>query len=274
MTNEPTALPTASVAQLRSARRLLQRKQRERTGTFLVEGPQAVRECATTGDRIFVTAAAAERHADLVTTAVSSGVEVLLTEDIDQLTDAITPQGIVGVHRTIDLALDSLLQPDPASGHEARLLVMAAQIRDPGNLGTLIRCADAFGADGVILTTGSVDPYNPKTVRATVGSLFHLPIVTGLTLAEATQACRDAGIGVLAADGSGERDLDELRDAGRLSAPVAWLFGNEAWGLPESDRALADEAVRVPMWGRAESLNLGSAAAVCLYATASAQHAG
>ena len=288
MTDEPIGLPTATAGQLRSARRLLQRKQRDRSGHFLVEGPQAVRECLATAASVFVAPGAAARHADLVSAARAAGVAVLLTDDVGQLSDSATPQGIVAVHPLVTVGLRAVLSPPP-EGQNARLedrdarpsdavgtprlLVIAAQIRDPGNLGTVIRCADAFGADGVILTSGSVDPHNPKTVRASVGSLFHLPIVTGVGLAEAVDACHAAAITVLAADGSGADDLAQLATAGELARPTAWLFGNEAWGLPDEDRELADTVVRIPMWGAAESLNLSTAAAVCLYTTAAAQRA-
>jgi TrmH family RNA methyltransferase len=138
-------------------------------------------------------------------------------------------------------------------------------------VGTVIRCADAAGVAGVVVTEASVDPFNPKAVRATAGSLFHLPVVTGPSVAATVAALRAAGLRVLAADGAGERDLDDLVDDGSLSVPTAWVFGNEAWGLPEQTRALCDDVVRVPIHGRAESLNLGTAAAVCLYASARAQ---
>ncbi len=123
----------------------------------------------------------------------------------------------------------------------------------------------------MVLSEGSVDPYNGKCVRASAGSLFHLPVVTGVKVADAVDQLRAAGLRVLAADGAGERDLDALADAGELAAPTAWLFGNEAWGLPDSVASLADAVVRVPIHGRAESLNLATAAAVCLYASARAQ---
>jgi TrmH family RNA methyltransferase len=168
-----------------------------------------------------------------------------------------------------------------------------SQVRDPGNAGTVIRAADAAGADAVVLTDASVDVHNPKAVRATAGSLFHLPVVTGVPLVEAVAALRAAGLWVLAADGAGPIDLDDLSDDAHaalapasevldgelraeslpagLAGPVGWVFGNEAWGLPDADRALADAVVRVPVHGRAESLNLATAATVCLYATARAQ---
>ena len=154
---------------------------------------------------------------------------------------------------------------------DVSLVVICAQVRDPGNAGTVIRCADAFGADAVILSSDSVEVYNPKTVRASVGSLFHLPIVVGVDLAEAITACRKAGMQVFATDGAAGTDLTDLDED--LQKPTAWVMGNESWGLPVEHLALADRTVAVPIYGQAESLNLATAAAVCLYASASAQRA-
>jgi TrmH family RNA methyltransferase len=148
--------------------------------------------------------------------------------------------------------------------------VICADVRDPGNAGTVIRCADAAGAQGVVLAGNSVDPYNDKTVRASAGSLWHVPLALVDDPAECVRRARAAGFGVLAADGAGETDLFEAEASGLLDRPVAWLFGNEAWGLPEELAALADHRVSIPILGRAESLNLSTAAAVCLYASARA----
>ena len=131
----------------------------------------------------------------------------------------------------------------------------------------MIRTADAAGADAVVLAGQSVDAYNPKTVRATVGSLFHLPFAVEPTRPPPCAPRRRAGLTVLAADGAGEVDLFDAD----LAGPTAWLFGNEAWGLPDDLAALADHRVAIPIHGRAESLNLSTAAAVCLYASARAQ---
>ena len=150
-----------------------------------------------------------------------------------------------------------------------RLVAVLADIRDPGNAGTVLRSADAAGADAVVFAGDSVDPYNGKTVRASAGSLFHLPVVRGARLPDALAAARPAGLTVLAADGAGERELTDLPE---LAAPTAWLFGNEAWGLAADTGALADARVRIPISPRAESLNLGAAAAVCLFASSAAQH--
>ncbi len=149
--------------------------------------------------------------------------------------------------------------------------MILASVRDPGNAGTVLRTADAAGADAVLFAGSSVDPYNSKCVRASAGSLFHLPVVTGTPVPDAVQALRAAGLRVLAADGGASRTLDDLQADGTLSGAAGWLFGNEAWGLPADVRALADDIVAVPIYGRAESLNLAAAAAVCLYSSARAQ---
>ncbi|MGJ6981248.1 TrmH family RNA methyltransferase [Aestuariimicrobium soli] len=263
---EPTAgFPLISKGQLRSARQLLQRRGRDETGRFLVEGIQAVREALRHPELVeAVLVEDPSRHAELLSQANPDLCWRATSSDTAQLADTVTSQGIFAICRQ--------LEADWADAPEPRLVVICSQVRDPGNAGTVIRCADAFGADLVVLTKGSVELHNPKTVRASVGSIFHLPVVTGVTLEEAVTHLRGRGLRVLAADGGGS-SLDELEHSGGLSGPTAWIMGNEAWGLPAEDRALADEVVGVPMWGQAESLNLSTAAAVCLYATASAQRA-
>lgn len=164
----------------------------------------------------------------------------------------------------------TLDRPPAAVLEGASLAAICADVRDPGNAGTVIRTADAAGCDAVLLAGSSVDPYNPKTVRASVGSLFHVPLALVSDPAAAVGLARRAGLRVLAADGGGETDLDTAVDAGLLAAPTAWLFGNEAWGLPAATATLADHRVRIPIHGRAESLNLATAAALCLYASARA----
>lgn len=151
-----------------------------------------------------------------------------------------------------------------------RLVAVLAHVRDPGNAGTVLRTADAAGADSVVFTDASVDPYNGKCVRASAGSLFHLPVTTGVHVTRVVEHLKGSGLRVLAADGAGKQTLDDVD----LSGPTAWIFGNEAWGLPEEILTLADDVVRVPIYGRAESLNLATAAAVCLYASARSQRIG
>ncbi len=264
---------TARSASVTGARRLLQRKYRDREGHFLVEGPQAVREAVVAGlvERMYATPEAVGRYPEIVDRLRAAGRAHFLCEPgaVQALAETQNPQGLVAVARTVDVSLTTAV-----AGFEAsvlRLTVLLADIRDPGNAGTVIRTADAAGADLVALSPGSVDVHNGKCVRASAGSIFHLPIVAGTPLAEVVAALRERGVRVLAADGGGSVDLFSLSGAGELAGPTAWLFGNEAWGLPAETAALADDLVRIPIWGRAESLNLAAAAAVCLYASAQAQ---
>jgi TrmH family RNA methyltransferase len=252
------------------ARELKRRTERLDAGLFLAEGPQSVREALIEPGivrEIFVTAYANDKHGDLVDAARGQGAPVYFVtgEVLEALADTVTPQGIVAVCGFIDIALEDAVAGTTSLG------VLLAQVRDPGNAGTVVRCADAAGAQSVVFGAGSVDAYNGKTVRASVGSLFHVPFTTGADLADAVAAYQQAGFQVLAADGSGSVDLDEAADSGLLAKPTLWLFGNEAWGLPESDADLADAVVRIPLYGRAESLNLSTAAAICLFASARAQ---
>jgi len=255
-----------------AARRLARRNFRGKERLFLAEGPQAVREAAGHGDtlvELFATVEAAERYADIVGEAREAGARIHLAADdvIADISTTVTPQGLVGICRFLDTPFEEILAAGP------KLVAVLAHVRDPGNAGTVLRCADAAGAEAVVLTDASVDLYNPKAVRATVGSLFHLPVAVGVPVADAVDGLKGAGVRILAADGAGTDDLDDELDKGTMGGPTAWVFGNEAWGLPEETRALADAVVRVPIHGKAESLNLATAAAVCLYASARAQRA-
>jgi len=271
-------------------RRLSGRSARLRDGRFVAEGPQCVREALAAhvaardaGHPAVVRELYADddvlaRHPDLAEAVHRAGLAVRQAspEVLAALTDTVTPQGIVAVCSLVDVSLETAVV---ATAHDDRpgLVAVLAQVRDPGNAGTVIRAADAAGADAVVLTESSVDVHNPKCVRSTAGSLFHLPVVSGAPLEQVVDRLKTAGLLILAADGDGADDLDDLLDAaaagepGGLAGPVAWIFGNEAWGLPAADRALADRVVRVPVHGRAESLNLATAATVCLYASARAQ---
>jgi TrmH family RNA methyltransferase len=186
-----------------------------------------------------------------------------------ELAQTVTPQGLLAVCAFIDIALAKALAPAP------RLVTVLARVRDPGNAGTVLRTADAAGSDLVIFTDASVDPYNGKCVRASAGSVFHVPIVMGPRFDALIGALKAAGLTVVATDGTAERPLDAAIDDGTLARPTAWVFGNEAWGLPDDVLRQVDEVLRVPIYGRAESLNLATAAAVCLYSSARAQrHSG
>jgi TrmH family RNA methyltransferase len=267
--NSSIGLAAVSQRELRSARRLTRRKDRAAYRRFLAEGPQAVREAlgvAGCVESLLLSRSSVDRHRELTTTASTAGVPVRIAADnaFASLTDTSNPQGVVAVCRMIDRPLADALGARPT------LVVCCVRVRDPGNAGTVIRCADAFGADAVILSEGSVDAYNSKAVRSSAGSIFHVPLVLGAALREVAAAASAKRLQVLAADGGAPVDLDELSTSGALAHPSLWLFGNEAWGLPADDAALADQGVRVPIYGAAESLNLATAAAVCLYATATA----
>ena len=255
---------TARTPRVVAARKLQRRKDRDQSGRFLAEGPQAVREALAAGVvvELFGTAAAFDRYPELMNDAPTS----LVDEDaITALTETVQPQGLVAVCERIDVTLSVALAKGP------RLVAVAAEIRDPGNAGTVLRTADAAGAGAVIFAGDAVDPYNGKCVRSSAGSLFHVDVVRAPLGVVAD--LQDSGLQVLATTGHGSDDLDSLLDEGVLAAPTAWLFGSEAHGLPDELLDAADRRVRVPIYGAAESLNLAAAAAVCLYASAAAQRA-
>lgn len=230
----------------------------------MADGPKAVASALAVPDcvqEVFATVAASAAYGELKHAA---GERWTLVEDsaLRLLSDSVTPAGLVAVCRFLDRPLGATLAG-------SNLVAICADIRDPGNAGTVVRTCDAAGGDAVVLAGNSVDVYNPKTVRASVGSVFHVPISTGVTSEQAIAGAHEMGLTVLAADGAGELDLDEAGEL--LRAPTAWVFGNEAWGLPAPVVGLADFRVRIPIYGRAESLNLSTAAALCLYASARAQ---
>jgi TrmH family RNA methyltransferase len=244
--NGPTSVKSDRVG---AVRRLANRSFRHKVGRFLVEGPQGVREAVRHRpdaiDEVFVhgesEVADAARQAGLVVTTVPEPVLLAMTETVH-------PQGIAAVCRFLPFRAPS----------DCRLVVVLHEVRDPGNAGTILRTADAAGADAVYFTGDCVDPYNGKCVRSTAGSLFHVPF----TSCAFDDVPRDS-LQVLATSGAGDRDLRDVD----LTLPTAWVFGSEAHGLPD----LGLPTVSIPIFGAAESLNLASAAAVCLYASALAR---
>ena len=286
-------------------RGLARRSARQRHHQFLVEGPQGVREAVRHAPAqvrdVYLTPEAADRYPEIAGAARSAGCHVHTASPEVLAAMSADAQGILAVLRSEGPTTAASLGDVRAlrGGAGPRLVAVLARVADPGNAGTVIRAADAAGADAVVLAAGSVEVLNPKVVRSTAGSLFHLPVITGASLAETLAALRGgpARPTVLAADGAGEWDLDELQDrahaasaapllpepwesgelsatalvAPDLAAPTVWVFGNEARGLDDDERALCDAAVRVPIHGHAESLNLATAATLCLYASARAQ---
>jgi TrmH family RNA methyltransferase len=253
-----------------AARALHRRRDRDNSGRFLAEGPQAVGEAlrgTSVVVELFATAGAIDRYPEIVAAARAAGLTPSrVTDDaLVSMAETVNPQGLVAVCGHLDVTLAEALMRRP------RLVAVLAGVRDPGNAGTVLRTADAAGARAVVFAGEVVDPYNGKCVRASAGSLFHLDVVRATAPLAVVTTLRDAGFTVLAADAHGDQELDILADDGALAEPTAWIFGSEAHGLPDDVAAAADARVRVPIHGRAESLNLAAAAAICLYASARAQ---
>lgn len=267
----PEILSNPGATRVMRVAALARRQARARHRRFLAEGPQCVREAvryvpARVHD-VYLTQAAAVRYPAILTEAGRAGLYTHLVTDEVMAVMSADAQGVLAV-----VAGEAASDPVPdlaAALNGARLVAVLTETQDPGNAGTIIRAADAAGADAVVLVRGSVEATSPKVVRSTAGSLFHLPVITGVHLGEAVGALRSAGLTVLAADGHGAVDLFDADDL--LAAPGAWLLGNEARGLSPEALDLADAVVSIPVYGAAESLNVASAAAVCLYASARVQ---
>jgi TrmH family RNA methyltransferase len=258
-----------SQAEIKGVAKLTKKEARSETGLFLLEGPQGLKEALERPkliEKLFATESFEEKYPDLISRARDSRVSVNLVSDsvLKELSDTTTPQGVVAVCQQFHVSLDDVIASKPT------LVAFLAQIRDPGNAGTVLRAADAAGADAVIFSKGSVDIYNPKVVRSTTGSMFHLPFVIEAEIQSSIEKFKQAGLSVLAADVAGD-SLSTIPSTD-LAKPTMWLFGNEAWGLEPEVSALADKLVQVPIFGAAESLNLATAASVCMYASAFAQN--
>ncbi|WP_411431104.1 TrmH family RNA methyltransferase [Dermatophilus congolensis] len=255
---------------VRRVRALLRRSVRQKEGRFLAEGPQAVREavawCPQSIIDVYVDPHGRERHKDIVDAALAAGVFVhdVTAEVLAVMADTESPQGVLAVVEKVDVPLEKILEE---GSDRPRMLVMLAAVRDPGNAGTVLRGADAMGADAVLVGSSSVDLYNPKVVRSTVGSLFHLPVVTGVDVQSTLMRLREeAGVVAYAADGEGDTPITEAD----LTRSHVWVMGNEAWGLTEEMSAACDQVVSIPLH-RAESLNLAMAATICMFASSQAR---
>jgi RNA methyltransferase, TrmH family len=233
---------------------------RTRAARFLAEGPNLVEAALRRGlvGEVFATEDALHRYGAMLD---GTRVHVVTERAAKALSDTVTPVGLVAVCSIPEGRLADVLASGP------RLVLVAVGISEPGNAGTLIRLADAMGADAVILAGQGVDPYNGKCLRASAGSIFSLPVLEVTDTAEVIAALRGIGVRVLATTLDGEVSLDDAE----LSTPTAWLFGPEAHGLSPEDAGSADARVSIPMHGVAESLNVAAAAAICLYQSARAQ---
>jgi RNA methyltransferase, TrmH family len=251
-------------ARVRRIRRLLaQRSARRSEGAFVVEGLNVI-EAALEGEAdieaLFAAPEAETECPALLDRAARRGIPVhhLAAGVLERVAGTVTPQPVLAVARWQAPALAAVTA---APGAEPKLLVVGLDVRDPGNAGTLIRSTEAAGAHGVIFCRGSVDVTNPKTVRASAGALFHVPVVEGCDPQEVLGVLGDLGLKRIAAVAhDGERP-----DRVDLNRPVALVFGNEAHGLPAEVLDRVDNQVTIPMPGRSESLNLGMAASILLY---------
>lgn len=247
--------------------KLVRSSVRRERGEFLVEGSNSVTAALHTGRarQVLIRDADAERFAEVIERASHDGVPVtpLTARAADKLAETSTTPGIFAICSLLDADLGAALDAAP------HLLAIAVEMREPGNAGTLIRCADAMGADAVILLGDSVDPHNGKCVRASAGSVFHVPVIRERDVSAGLDVVRAAGLTVLATAADGELSLDAASSI--LTEPTAWLFGNEAHGLSDDVASSADHRVSIPIRGRAESLNLAAASAICLYASSAAQ---
>jgi TrmH family RNA methyltransferase len=252
---------TERSARVAAAVKLHRHVGRRRAGRFLAEGPNLVAAASARGlvRDVFVTEPAARRHASLLA-AQRCPVHLVTERAAKALSDTVTPAGLVAVCDMPATRLEDVLAAPP------RLLAVPVEIGEPGNAGTLIRIADAMGAGAVLLAGHSVDPYNGKCLRASAGSILSIPVVAAPDAHAAVTALRAAGLQVLATTLDGETPLDDAD----LTVPTAWLFGPEAHGLPAALAQQADHRVRIPMSGGAESLNVASAASICLYQSARA----
>ncbi|MFL6088086.1 MAG: TrmH family RNA methyltransferase [Mycobacterium sp.] len=232
---------------------------RRRAARFLAEGPNLVEAALRRGlvSEVFATESALTRFGTMLTGAP---VHLVTERAAKALSDTVTPAGLVAVCSVPETTLDDVLAGSP------RLVAVAVDISEPGNAGTLIRIADAMGADAVVLAGHSVDPYNGKCLRASAGSIFSIPVVSDPEAATVVSALSDADLQVLATTVDGEVSLDDAA----LDGPTAWLFGSESQGLPIELADMATHRVHIPMRGGAESLNVASAASICLYQSARA----
>lgn len=244
-------------------RRLSSRRFRDQEGKFLVEGVRFVEEALNSAwpvemlvysQKTFETT----RGKTLLEIAASRGVSLIEVEEalFGELAGTDTPQGVLAMVRQRGSMLENLETADKPA-----LLVLVDGVQDPGNLGTIVRSADAAGAGGVILIKGTADIYNPKALRATMGSIFHVPVVQGVTADEVMSYLGRREIKTVVGDPRGEKIVYESN----LTVPCALVAGGEAGGAGEAVLARASERVRIPMPGRAESMNVAISAAILLY---------
>lgn len=246
---------------VRYVEKLARRRYRYQEGRFVAEGPRLVGEALASGARLHSLYLAPE----LFDANGWKGLLSLLPDGLPvyELTPALfrqvasteAPQGILAV-----VEMRSWTWRDCCAG-ASPLAVIVDGLQDPGNLGAILRAAEALGGSGVVLGEGTADPYNAKTVRATMGAVYRLPVAHSQELAEVIPQMKARGMQVLVASARAGRPVYEVD----WCLPTAVVLGNEGAGVSPALAALADAAIRIPMPGRAESLNVGMAAGILLY---------
>ncbi|WJY67973.1 TrmH family RNA methyltransferase [Corynebacterium auris] len=249
-----------------NAAKLHRAQGRRKAGRFLAEGANAVEAAVATGAAtdLFVTERAAHDFREILTAAGHMDVytHAITERAAEHLSETVTPTGIFAVCKPVLWKLGAVAKARP------RFVAVGVGTSDPGNAGTLIRIADVCGADAVVFAGETVDPEAGKVVRSSAGSLFHVPVVRERAINDVVGQLRAAGLAIVATTMDGEISLAEAGE--RLARPTAWLFGNEAHGLPGALVEAADYRVSIPIHGSAESLNMATAAAMCMWESSKA----
>ncbi len=252
---EVTGLQNPAV---KAAAELKQKKYRTQNCLYLAEGLRTAEEAVAykAVETLFYVATDDERTMRLLEDAAAQNIKLVCVSEnvMKKIADTETPQGIIAVCKMRQPKLENLL----ASG---KMLLVLDRVGDPGNIGTMLRTADAAGIGGLVLLKGCADIYAPKTVRSSMGSLFHIPVLSGVSEQEFVSAAKKAGYDLLVTCLDGADNLYKADLSGR----IAFVMGNEAGGVSETLLAKADKRVYIPMAGRAESLNVAMAAGIVMF---------
>jgi RNA methyltransferase, TrmH family len=247
--------------EIKHIRSLSQKKNRQSEGKFVVEGWRALKEALNSAAKVDLVGVLARYRRDpdyqkILESFEARGAEIreLTEKELDALADTVHAQGVIAVVGQKRWTLENGLLK------KASLVVVADAVSDPGNLGSIVRSADWFGVDLLVFGKGCVELYNEKVVRSTAGSIFHVPVVEGMELTEVLSMLKENGFTVVALSGDGKRPYEESPVSGRL----AFVLGSEAHGVSNAARAAAHEVVRIPKYGKAESLNVGVACGIVL----------
>lgn len=236
------------------------KKYRQENNQFIIEGIRFVEEAASAGASIkhclFSDSLKSERAEQLLAKIRNSSTNMHMVEEniIQDICDTKTPQGIVAVIEKRDYSLDDFLS-------SSDFIIIVDRIQDPGNLGTIIRTADAANADSIVLSDGTVDPYSPKVLRSTMGSIFHLPLIICTDILDSLNILKSRGFSICAASLDGNTMYYKENYIGK----TAIVIGNEGSGIDSNIKRYADKLVKIPMPGRAESLNAAVAAGILMF---------